>query len=372
VRLTLQTRLLPDAEQVVKLEATVRRFNEAADWLAGEAFLLQCSNKIALQKTHYALLREKFDLSAQMAVRCIAQVIEAYKRDKAIRPHFKPFASMPYDERLMSFKGVDRVSLLTLEGRIIVPFVMGVYQRERFTNAKGQCDLVRRKDGKWFLLVTVDLPEKTKIPATDFIGVDLGVVNIATTSDGDTHSAKAIDECRERYADRRCSLQKKATRQQQKGIRPKNVRRALQRASRREANFRRDVNHVISKKIVEQAKDTSRGIALEDLTRIRERTRFRKPQRSKMSGWSFAQLRAFIAYKAFLNGIEVRVIDPRNTSRECAECGHIAKANRPSQEEFRCVGCGHRDHADRNAARNIRARAAVNPPIVSESSQRAA
>jgi putative transposase len=365
VRLTVQVRLLPDAETIEKLEATMRAFNEAADWLAGEAYALHSANKIALQKTHYTQLRTRFGLSAQMAVRCIAQVCEAYKRDKDVRPHFRPFASVPYDARLMSFKGIDRVSLLTMEGRVIVPFIMGAYQRERFSAAKGQCDLVRRRDGKWFLLVCIDLPEKTKLPTSDFIGVDFGVVNIATTSDGDSHSGDGIEKCRERYAARRQALQSKASAQRKRKKRPKNVRRALIRASGKEAGFRRDVNHCISKNIVEQAKDTDRGIALEDLTHIRERTRFRKPQRARMSGWSFAQLRAFIAYKAQYNGVEVRIVDPRNTSRECAECGHIAKENRPSQAAFRCVHCDRRDNADMNAAKNIRSRALVNAPIVS-------
>ncbi|SEP92737.1 hypothetical protein SAMN05421693_1117 [Ectothiorhodospira magna] len=160
-------------------------FNAAADWLAGEAFARKTANKIALQKLYYHALRARFGLSAQMAVRCIAQMCEAYKRDKTKRPRFGEFASIPYDQRLMSFKGVDRVSLLTLTGRIVVPFVMGQYQKERFTNAKGQCDLVRRKDGKWFLLVTVDLPDGTQMPTTDFIGVDLSVINLATDRDGD-------------------------------------------------------------------------------------------------------------------------------------------------------------------------------------------
>src|SRR5437588_564461 len=81
-------------------------------------------------------------------------------------------------------KGIDRVSLLTLEGRVLVPLILGVYQAERIALPKGQCRLVLRRDGKWFLIVTVDVPEEAPIPATDFIGVDLGIANIATDSDG--------------------------------------------------------------------------------------------------------------------------------------------------------------------------------------------
>src|SRR5499426_659830 len=188
MKLTLQTQLLPDGDQAKKLSATMRAFNAAADWLAGEAFRLRTDNKVELQQLYYRQLRNDFGLSAQMAIRCIAQVCEAYSRDKKIRPHFKPTASVPYDQRIMSFKRLDRVSLLTLDGRIIVPLIVGKYQSERFHHQKGQCDLVKRSDGKWFLLVTVDLPDETPTPSTDFVGVDFGVVNIAVDSDGALHA----------------------------------------------------------------------------------------------------------------------------------------------------------------------------------------
>ena len=131
VKLTLQTQLLPERDHAAKLKATVERFNEAANWAAGIAFEHQCSNKIDLQKIVYRDLREQFGLSSQMAVRCIAQVCEAYKRDKSIQPTFRKHAAVPYDLRLMSFKGPDRVSLLTLEGRVLVAIIMGKYQAER-------------------------------------------------------------------------------------------------------------------------------------------------------------------------------------------------------------------------------------------------
>lgn len=366
MKLTLQTQLFPSQDQAEALEATLRAFNAGADWLAGEAFAAKVANKIALQKTHYAALRERFALSAQMAVRCIAQVCEAYKRDKAKRPNFRPFAAMPFDQRMMSFKGADRVSLLTLAGRIIVPMVMGRYQAERFTNAKGQSDLVRRRDGKWFLLVTVDLPDGTKPATTDFLGVDLGVANIAATSDGDVHSGGGIEACRLRYATGRRSLQRAAAGRKRRGKRPKNIRRKLQRQSGREARFRRDTNHVISKALVATVKGTDRGIALEDLSGIRDRIRLRKRQRARVHGWSFFQLRQFVEYKATLAGVEVLTIDPRNTSRTCNSCGTVDKANRVSQAEFKCRHCGHEAHADINAARNIRAKAIVIWPEVSQ------
>lgn len=357
MKLTLQIQLLPDASQAVALRETLARFNEAASWLAGKAFELRTANKIELQKLFYKEVREKFGLSAQMTVRCIAQVCEAYKRDKNKSPRFRKHASMPFDQRMMSFKGIDRVSLLTLQGRVIVPFVMGKYQAERFTNAKGQCDLVLRKDGKWFLLVTVDVPDKSPTPATDFVGVDLGVARLATTSDGEHFAGAAVEQVRRRYHTRRQTLQHAASRRKAKGRRPKAIRRAVRRTRSREANFRKHENHCISKQLVELATDTARGIALEALKGIRERARFRKSQRAQMSGWAFSQLRNFIAYKAQLAGVNLALVDPAYTSRTCAECGHCEKANRRSQSEFVCQRCGHAANADENAARNIRRRA---------------
>ncbi|MYF16964.1 MAG: IS200/IS605 family element transposase accessory protein TnpB [Gemmatimonadetes bacterium] len=358
MKLTLQIQLLPDTGTAQKLKATIERFNEATNWLAQKAFERKLSNKFALQKLYYSKLRNLFGLSAQMAIRCIAQAVEAYKRDQSVQPSFRPTAAVPYDQRLYSFKGIDRVSLLTLEGRVLVPMIMGDYQREQFGYAKGQADLVLRKDGKWFLLVCVDIPDGTLIPVTDFIGVDLGTANLAVTDDGETFSGNTVENIRQKMSNLRKSLQQKASKLVRQGKRPKNVRRKLSAISGRESRFRRNTNHIISKRIVEKAKDTGKAIALENLDGIRKsQKRFRKPQRAKLSGWSFFQLRTFIEYKAKRAGIRIEPVDPKYTSQTCAECGHCEKDNRHTQASFLCKVCGHKDHADRNAARNIRVKA---------------
>jgi len=359
MKLTLQIQLFPDIDQAGLLQLTMERFNEARTWLAARAFELGVANKIRLQQLFYYDLREKFGLSAQMAALCIRHVGGTYSRDKSIKPVFRKHAAMPYDSRIMSFKGADRVSLLTLEGRVIVPFVMGERQRERFFLSKGQSDLIRQKDGKWFLLVTVDAPDKTPATVTEFIGVDLGVVNIATDSDGEIYTSDKVEGARQHYRSTRRSLQKKAAKRKRSGKRPKNVRRKLRELSGRERRFKADTNHCISKKIVEKAEGTNRGVAVEELTGIRDRTRFRKAQRDKMSKWSFAELRGFVEYKAKLAGVPVIAVDPRNTSRACPECGHIDKGNRLVRGIFLCRQCGHFDHADVVGATNIASAAQV-------------
>src|SRR5262249_14315684 len=278
---------------------------------------------------------------------------------KNIKPIFRKHAAMPYDSRIMTFKGAGRVSLLTLEGRVIVPFVMGKHFHERFSLAKGQSDLVRRRDGKWFLLVTVDVPDKTPIPATHFIGVDLGVVNNATDSDGEIYTSDKVEEVRQHYRKTRRPLQKKAAKRKRTGKRPKKIRRKLRDLSGRVRRFTADNKHSISKWIVEKATGTNRGIAVEELTSIRKRIRFRKAQRDRMSKWSFAELRGFIEYKAKLEGVPVIAVDPRNTSRTCPKCGHIEKGNRLVRGIFLCRQCGHFDHADVVGAINIASAAKV-------------
>src|SRR5271157_2627191 len=238
MNLTLQTQLLPDPESAAKLKATVERFNEAASWLAGVAFERKIANKFALQKLCYAELRERFGLPADTAIRCIAQVVEAYKRDKDKRPKFRKHASVPFSMgKNIGFKGPDRVSISTLKGRVVLPYVLGKYQADRFGWSKGQCDLVLRKDGKWFLLVTVDVPDGTKPPTTDFLGVDLGVINIAVDSDGQKHTSEKIEAKRLQYATRRRTLGK-ATRGARRSKR-RHCHKAIARSKKREARYKR-------------------------------------------------------------------------------------------------------------------------------------
>jgi len=369
MKLTLQTQLFPDEKHAELLKDTIRNFNTACNWLAEKAFEMQTSNKVKLQKEFYYDLRGKFKLSAQMAAIAIRHVGGTYSRDKKIKPAFREFAAMPYDSRIYSFKGVDKVSLLTLEGRVIVSFVMGKYQAERFSNAKGQADLVFRvRDNKWFFLITVDIPDGAEVPVTDFIGIDFGISNLIVTSDGDSESGDDVRRVSKKYADLRQTLQKKAAAQTKDGKRPRSIRRFQKRISKKVSNYKKHINHCISKKIVSLSIGTTRGIGLEDLTHIRNRCekRHRKANRSIFSGWSFAQLREYIAYKAKLAGVPVVLVNPKYTSQECSECGHTEKANRISQSEFVCKNCDLHILADFNASLNIRSRAIVNFAQVSE------
>ncbi|XVQ87092.1 RNA-guided endonuclease InsQ/TnpB family protein [Microbispora siamensis] len=347
-------KLAPSAEQAESLLATIRACNAAANRAAEVAFAHGTANKVAVQKLVYTDLRHEFGLSAQMAVRSIAKACAAYKRDKAIKPLFRELGAVAYDQRILSWKGHDRVSILTLGGRILVRVVyQGRWPKTADATMRGQADLVYR-DGVFYLAVAIDVPEPAVGGEPDcWLGVDLGIVNLATDSTGKAHCGKGVRAVRRRNARLRARLQAKGT---------KSAKRLLKKRRRKEARFARDVNHRISKQLVDKAQDTCFGIALEDLHGIRERVTVTKARRADLHSWSFRQLRTFITYKAALAGVPVRLVDPRNTSRTCHKCGHCDKRNRPTRDDFRCVRCGFAGPADHNAAINIGRRAAVSQP----------
>lgn len=181
-------------------------------------------------------------------------------------------------------------------------------------------------------------------------------MNIATDSDGELYSGSKVKEVRSKNLRLRRKLQTAGT---------KSAKRHLRKVSGKESRFMRNINHIVSKRLVEKAADTRKAIALENLKGIRNETTVRKPQRYYHSSWTFQQLRGFIEYKATLMGVPVIPVYPRGTSHICPECGHNKRANRPNRDTFKCVRCGFAGQADHIAAINIAARADVNQPIVS-------
>jgi len=348
-------KLTPTNEQHKALLETMERFNEACNYISSLAFERYTASQVKLHHLAYRYLREHYGLSAQMAVRVVGKVVEVYRRDKSRLHGFKLHSAMVYDNRILSFKGLDKVSILTLQGRQIIPIRIGEYQEARINRIVKQCDLLLRK-GIFYLALTVDAPEPTPDDPVDALGVDLGVVHLAVDSDGEFYSGEQVDNIRKKTDKLKASLQSKGT---------KSAKKRLKRLSDKEANFRRNTNHIISKKLVAKAKCTSRLIALEDLNGIRQRTKVRKSQRRRHHSWAFSQLHQFIAYKAKLAGVLVKLVDPRYTSQTCPRCGSVSKSNRQSQSSFVCKLCGFASNADLAASLNIRDKALINEPIVS-------
>jgi putative transposase len=365
MKIVVQVRLMLTLEVASALEATLRACNKAANWLSGQAHERGEMSRKALQGFAYRDLKDR-GLSAQPALHVLRKVADAYTTLKANiragnlgRPGskrrrkaeskpiaFRPDAAQPYDDRCLSWQVDEQtVSIWTSSGRIRgVRFACSEQGRKLLAeHRKGETDLIHR-DGMWFLIATCEVPEAAQYEPDGFIGVDLGIVNIATTSTGYRAAGRGLNRYRKRQLALRAKLQKKRT---------KSAKRRLKERSRREARHVKNTNHIISKKIVTEAERTSRGIALEDLGGIRQRVRLTKPQRVTFHSWAFAQLGQFLEYKARRAGVPLVYVDPAYTSQECAECHHIEKANRVDQARFVCRGCGVVAHADRNASRTI-------------------
>ena len=209
--------------------------------------------------------------------------------------------------------------------------------------------------GKFILHQVVEVDVPAPVPVQDYLGCDLGTVDLLTDSEAEAYSGEAVEEKRRIYVHRRQRLQKRGTRA---------ARRKLRKISGRQRRYQRNTNHGIAKRVVAKAQRLCCGIALEDLRGIRDRIKARRRQRARLHNWAFGQLRQFIVYKAAKAGVPVVFVDPANTSRTCPVCGHVDKRNRRSQSEFQCRRCGHAGPADVIAARNIRAWARGDAPMV--------
>lgn len=342
MKIILQIKLLPNQEQRQALMSTMLRFNTICNTISDVAFRNREFRKYNLQKLCYQDFRIKYpDFSSQLTLRAIDVVCQSYKIGQKNQTFIKETSAVVYDERCLTYKSDSIVSIWTTEGRINIP--IQVWDKERFTFTKGQSDLVL-KNGNFYLLSTCEIPDIETIKPESWLGVDLGIVKIATDSTGKQFSGSLIELKRQKYHNHRHQLQKRNTR---------NSRRRLHKVGKKESRFRSDVNHQIAKQLVQKAKGTCSGIGLEELTYIRDRVTVRKSQRAKHSGWAFAQLRQFITYKAALSGIPVQVIPAAYTSRTCSMCFHCSKENRKTQSQFCCITCGHSENADVNAAKNI-------------------
>ena len=379
MNITAQVKLLPDARQVELLTRTMVLFNDACNYVSKIAFQrkvyqaislhnLKMGNNISLYYHLRAKYRQLVSMHIELVLRKVAdayrtQLVKLKKGKKPKQPcKFKDMSGIPYNHHICNYQSLvrfigDKLAVPTLSlsaltdssyGRIKVDYVISDHQRKIFMNTIPlhygcEARLLFRK-GVFYLNIPIEQCLSEPIEVKDSIGVDLGISNIATTSYGKIWSGAVIDNKREKFQKHRSSLQKCGT---------PSAKRRLKKVAGKEAKFRKDVNHCISKELVAVAKGTASRIVLEDLTHIRTQTTVRKQQRARHHSWSFAQLREFITYKALMEGIEVKLVDPHYTSQRCSNFGSISGLNRKSQFRFSCMLCGHDAHADYNAACNL-------------------
>jgi putative transposase len=220
----------------------------------------------------------------------------------------------------------------------------------------------------------VSIPQPAIEPSQEVVGVDLGLNRPAVTS-----TRHFLGERRWKGQERRTFRLKRTL--QAKGSR--SAKRHLKSVSGKQFRRRKDHDHVLSKRIVQNT-PTGATIALENLKNIRETSQMgrgkhdskKRDNKRRLHSWSFAQLYSFVEYKAEAHGIRVVKVDPRHTSQTCSHCRFHHRSNRRSQSLFKCRECGYTLNADLNASYNIRERhlsslATVGTPSVAGTSQRA-
>jgi IS605 OrfB family transposase len=382
--LSAKLKLNTTPEQFAALRATQLAYRDALNFVSTYAFAHgKMSNSIALRKATYQDVRLHFRLPSQMATNVPRQVGATYRglwtkvkqnadarKAGLTKKRYKGLDQAPkyvsptitynygYD---YSFKTEQQVSILTLDGRVIVPYTGYNKHVERIQNGAqiGAAKLYYDKPKKQFYLLVsleVEVADPTPETHTQVVGVDVGMRYLAVTSTTKStstfHSGKRVRAKANHYARLRKRLQKKGTR---------SAKRRLVAISGRERRLKADANHVVSKRIVQQHQHSL--IGLEQLTDIRERTPRRKGKKASkkqrkanaaFSKWSFAELHSMIAYKALLHKSMAVKVDANYTSQACPICGHTARENRPNKGLlFVCQNCHYTLHADLIGARNI-------------------
>ena len=191
--LTVSLKLETSSEEKSKLLKTMFVFNSACDYISSYAFSNQIFNNVNLHHAIYYDVRKRFKLSSQFTVRAIAKVCDTYKTDKKVQHRFRKTSSVPYDEKLLSFNKLDSLSLLTTSGRLKkVPFSYGEYANlpEKVISKSA---LLIRRNKEFYLQVLVEVPKAPLQKSDEFLGVDLGIVNLATTSLGKIYTGASVN-----------------------------------------------------------------------------------------------------------------------------------------------------------------------------------
>src|SRR5215470_4590868 len=352
VTLTLKIKLELTEQASQSLSDAQKAYVVALNHTSQVAFEKQAFNSVALHHITYRDVREMTKLPANLVCSARNVVAEAYKREKEKRHRWKETAAMRYDARTLTVKFDQQyATLTTLGGRIGVNLILSDYHRQ-YLDGTWEVEptaTVSRKGRIWYLhlIVTKNVPDAQSDAR---VGVDSGIVRIATTSTGKVFKGGIIKHIRERRFKQRRELQSA-------GHKSRNQRRLLKRLAGKE---KRSVDWLlwnVANGIVDETLKAGAGtIVVEDLKGIRARIRVAKKQRLIHHGWPFSSLFLKITHIASKQGIKLEAVDARNTSKTCHKCGHCENANRKSQGVFLCVRCGHKSNADYNASLNVRDR----------------
>jgi IS605 OrfB family transposase len=260
------------------------------------------------------------------------EIAERYGMTKPLS--FNPFIptlkqNTKWKENTVSFFGISSI-----------PFA------SRLENIESRDAIVKlNKNNKWLLHLPVETSEEEVYEPAGWLGVDVGLANLAVTSEGTVYYGGENRRRGETRFKQRQRMQKKGT---------KSAKRRLKALSEKETRWRKNLCHEISTAIVRRAKELRYGVAVETLKNIRRNVRqSRKLNRQLHGSFPFGMLLSMLEYKAEKEGVPFQKVDPKNTSRTCPKCEYVAEKNRISRTHFKCVECGYKNYADHVAATNI-------------------
>jgi IS605 OrfB family transposase len=357
IEITVTAKLLikPDNQQSELLLDTGRAFSKACNYISGVVFDTHNLNQATLQKQVYDTLRTDYGMPSQLACNAVRHVIGNYRtilanQDEWIKPDYKHTAFPLSWNRDYLLRG-DYFSVGTLQGRIKLDYDNG--GMEKYFDGSWTFGLAKvvNKHGKWYLHISMskEFEQVQDFDVCNVVGVDLGINFTATAydSNGETtfYSGKHIKHKRAHYKNIRKELQRRQT---------PSARRRLKAIGSRENRWVQDINHCVSKTLVD---NNPKGTAfvLEDLTGIRAATeRVRLKDRYVSVSWAFYDLRQKLEYKAKMSDNKVIIVDPKHTSQTCPKCGHTERANRDKKRHiFKCRNCAYTSNDDRIGAMNL-------------------
>ena len=323
---------------------TMRAYSNAFSISAKWGYENQSCNKVDNHNATYTLTRQSIpDLPSSLvqgARDCACEALKAVKCKTL--PERKSLSAMRYNQRVINVNLIHGLATIaSIKGRIKATFFIPSHYSDYLEwTIKSSAISYDHRNKVFYLHVSLEHGDPEKVTNISVLGIDRGIVNIAVCSDNTFYNSKKIKNRRARYAYLRKELQSKGT---------KSAKRKLKRMAGKERRFVTDVNHCISKQIVNSEHTV---FALEDLSKIRVQKRRGKEFDRKLNSWSFYQLEQFVGYKSEALGKHVLLVDARYTSQKCSNCGHVYKGNREGSA-FRCRKCGFELHADLNASRNI-------------------
>ena len=351
--LTVKIRLrITDAENSI-LYTTMKTYLAACNYVSDYVYTTKDVHAMSVQKAVYRTIRNYFSLPAQMACAVCRIVTGSYK---TILSNKQPWTKVTYKHgfydlswnRDYSLKK-DIFSIGTLQGRLKLQFYKKGLEHYFDGNSKFGAAKVICKKGKFYLLVSVkrSIPDFT--PITNLVGIDRGINFVAVSYDSKGKTVffpgRKLKQRRAHYKQLRKELQQRGT---------ASARRRLKQIGQRENRWMSDINHQVSKALVE-SNPSGTLFVLEDLSNVRNTTeKVRRKDRYVLVSWAFHDLGEKLKYKAIRAGSQVIEVNPAYTSQTCPKCGFVHKGNRNKKLHlFQCKACGYRSNDDRIGAMNL-------------------